>query len=162
MGQEITVTARAGASPTVRIFDCNRSITGMAIESYTSLEDTAGGRPPDVLARRLFDLGATRVTVYSSAVTVEAIADLLDRVATHELRNPPVPGDDVVHERAHRPPVADGLEVPLVVTDPPDQTVGRIERPSVHERQVDIHDGSLLRRTVAPEVAAARANTDVP
>ena len=35
MGQEITVTARAGASPTVRIFDCNRSITGMAIESYT-------------------------------------------------------------------------------------------------------------------------------
>jgi hypothetical protein len=43
MGQEITVTARAGASPTVRIFDCNRSITGMAIESYPSLEDTAGG-----------------------------------------------------------------------------------------------------------------------
>jgi len=75
MGQEITVTARAGASPTVRIFDCNRSITGMAIESYTSLEDTAGGRPPDVLARRLFDLGATRVTVYSSAVTVEAPED---------------------------------------------------------------------------------------
>ena len=75
MGQEITVTARAGASPTVRIFDCNLSITGMAIESYTSLEDTAGGRPPDVLARRLFDLGATRVTVYSSAVTVEAPED---------------------------------------------------------------------------------------
>ena len=75
MGQEITVTTRAGAAPTVRIFDCNRSITGMAIESYTSLEDTAGGRPPDVLARRLFDLGATRVTVYSSAVTVEAPED---------------------------------------------------------------------------------------
>jgi hypothetical protein len=72
MGQEITVTTRAGAAPTVRIFDCNRSITGMAIESYTSVDDTAGGRPPDVLARRLFDLGATRVTVYSSAVTVDA------------------------------------------------------------------------------------------
>jgi hypothetical protein len=75
MGQEITVTARAGAAPTVRIFDCNRSITGMAIESYSSLEETAGARPPDVLARRLFDLGATRVTVYSSAVTVEAPED---------------------------------------------------------------------------------------
>ena len=75
MGQLITVTAQAGASPSVRIFDCNRSITGMAIEPYTSLEDTAGGRPPDVLARRLFDLGATRVTVYSSAVTVEAPED---------------------------------------------------------------------------------------
>ena len=75
MGQEITVTARAGASPTVRIFDCNRSITGMAIESYTSVDETAGNRPPDVLARRLFDLGATRVTVYSSTVTVEAPED---------------------------------------------------------------------------------------
>ena len=75
MGQEITVTARAGAAPTVRIFDSNRSITGMAIESYSSLEETVGARPPDVLARRLFDLGATRVTVYSSAVTVEAPED---------------------------------------------------------------------------------------
>ena len=75
MGQAITVTAARASSPTVRIFDCNRSITGMAIESYSSLEETAGGRPPDVLARRLFDLGATRVTVYSSAVTVEAPED---------------------------------------------------------------------------------------
>jgi len=72
VGQDITVTARRGASPSVMIFDCNRSITGMAIERYSSVEDTSGGRPPDVLARRLFDLGATRVTVYSSAVTVEA------------------------------------------------------------------------------------------
>jgi hypothetical protein len=72
MGQEITVTARQGSSPTIMMFDCNRSITGMAIERYASLEDTEGSRPPDVLARRLFDLGATRVTVYSSAVTVEA------------------------------------------------------------------------------------------
>jgi hypothetical protein len=72
MGQEITVTARQGTSPTIMMFDCNRSITGMAIERYASLEDTEGARPPDVLARRLFDLGATRVTVYSSAVTVEA------------------------------------------------------------------------------------------
>src|SRR6266581_9756249 len=28
--------------------------------------------PADVLARRLFDLGATQVTIYSSAVTVQA------------------------------------------------------------------------------------------
>src|SRR6478736_9386407 len=75
MGQEITVTARQGSSPTIMLFDCNRSITGMAIERYASLDDTYGSRPPDVLARRLFDLGATRVTVYSSAVTVEAPED---------------------------------------------------------------------------------------
>lgn len=78
MGQDITVTARPGASPAVRLFTCNRSITGMAIESYHSLDDTTGNRPPDVLARRLFDLGVTGVTVYSSDVTVEAPADRWD------------------------------------------------------------------------------------
>lgn len=72
MGQEIVLTARRGSSPRVVIFDCNRSITGMAIEQYAALDDTQGGRPPDVLARRLFDLGAERVTVYSNVVVVEA------------------------------------------------------------------------------------------
>jgi Scaffold protein Nfu/NifU N terminal len=75
MGQEITVTIRPGASPSVRLFDLNRSLTGMEIERYHSLDDTTGDRPPDVLARRLFDLGATRVTIYSSVVTVEATAE---------------------------------------------------------------------------------------
>ena len=78
MGQEITVTSRVGSAPTVRIFDCNRSLTGMAIESYASVNEAGGSRPPDVLARRLFDLGATRVTVYSSGVTAEAPADRWD------------------------------------------------------------------------------------
>ena len=74
MGQFITVTVRPGASPTVRIFDLNRSLTGMAIERYASIDDVkeGGDRPPDVLARRLFDFGATSVTVYSSAVAVAA------------------------------------------------------------------------------------------
>lgn len=72
MGQEITVTALHGASPAVMLFDLNRSLTGMAIERYTSVEAARGDRPPDVLARRLFDLGATKVTIYSSVVTVEA------------------------------------------------------------------------------------------
>jgi hypothetical protein len=72
MGQFITVTVRQGALPAVRIFDLNRSLTGMAIERYASVDDVKEGRPPDVLARRLFDLGATAVTVYSSAVAVTA------------------------------------------------------------------------------------------
>lgn len=74
MGQPITVSARPGASPSVWIFDLNRSLTGMAIERYASAEQARarGGRPPDVLAARLLDEGATRVTVYSNAVTVEA------------------------------------------------------------------------------------------
>ena len=74
MGQFITVTVRAGASPSVRIFDLNRSLTGMAIEQYPTVDAVpdGGDRAPDVLARRLFDLGATSVTVYSSAVAVVA------------------------------------------------------------------------------------------
>ena len=73
MGQPITVTVRAGAAPNIRFFSCNRSITGMAIEVYTAgSERLAGGRPPDVLARRLLDAGASKVTVYSNVVTVEA------------------------------------------------------------------------------------------
>ncbi len=74
MGQPITVTMRAGHRPEVRFFEANRSITGMAIEMYPSADAAVGDRPPDVLARRLFELGATKVTVYSNVVTVEAPA----------------------------------------------------------------------------------------
>jgi hypothetical protein len=61
----------------MRFFDTNRSLTGMAIEHYASPDDPRlpGIRPPDVLARRLFGMGATSVTVYSSVVTVEAPAE---------------------------------------------------------------------------------------
>ncbi len=77
MGQPITVTARAGASPSVWMFDLNRSITGMAIEKYSSADEARerGGRPPDVLALRLIEAGAQHVTVYSNTVTIEAPAD---------------------------------------------------------------------------------------
>jgi hypothetical protein len=74
MGQPITVTVREGANPEVRMFDLNRSLTGMALEVYASAERAGGERPPDVLARRLFDLGAQRVSIYSNVVTVEAPA----------------------------------------------------------------------------------------
>ena len=80
MGQFIIVTVRLGVSPSVRIFDLNRSLTGMAIERYPSIDAVkdGGDRAPDVLARRLFDLGATGVTVYSSTVAVTAGADQWD------------------------------------------------------------------------------------
>jgi hypothetical protein len=75
MGQTITVTSRPGSRPEVRFFDTNRSLTGMEIERYSSPADVHWHRPPDVLAQRLFDLGATAVTIYSNVVTVEAPAD---------------------------------------------------------------------------------------
>jgi hypothetical protein len=76
VGQLITVTVRPGASPSVRMFDTNRSLTGMAIERYSAPEQAAGGdRAPDVLAARLMAMGATTVTVYSNVITVEAPAE---------------------------------------------------------------------------------------
>jgi hypothetical protein len=73
MGQTITVEVTRGARPEVRVLSCNRSITGMALERYGSEADAArGSKPPNVLARRLFELGARTVSIYSNTVTVDA------------------------------------------------------------------------------------------
>jgi hypothetical protein len=49
----------------------------MAIEVYgPGSSNLAGRRPPDVLAHRLLEAGATKVTIYSNVVTVEAPADV--------------------------------------------------------------------------------------
>jgi len=71
MGQQITVTEAPGSTDAVRQYVLNRSITGMKTERYANREAATGDRPADVIARRLFDLGATSVTVYSNVVTVE-------------------------------------------------------------------------------------------
>lgn len=80
MGQAITVTMRKGASDDVRIFDLDRSLTGMAIERYECDRPVPGSRPPDVLAARLFGLGARSITVYSSAIAVTAPASDWERI----------------------------------------------------------------------------------
>ena len=76
MGQPITVTSRPGASPGVRLFDLNRSLTGMETERYSTVEEakSKGERPPDVLAGRLIEEGALSVTISSNVVTVAAPA----------------------------------------------------------------------------------------
>ena len=75
MGQPITVTMRAGARARHAV------LRGEPLDHRHGDRDVharptapTGDRPPDVLARRLFDLGATKVTVYSNVVTVEAPA----------------------------------------------------------------------------------------
>src|SRR5918996_6090893 len=75
MGQPITVTSRPGVRPEVMLFELNRSLTGMQTDRYRSVEDATGNKPPDELARRLFALGVTGVTVYSSSVVVTAPAE---------------------------------------------------------------------------------------
>ena len=75
MGQPITVTVRPGVRSDVRHFELNRSLTGMQTDRYRAGQDIAGTKPPDELARRLFDLGVSAVTIYSSVVTVVAPAE---------------------------------------------------------------------------------------
>ena len=76
MGQAITVTVRPGVRGDVKHFELNRSLTGMQTDRYTKSVPVTGPKPPDELARRLFELdGVSAVTIYSSVVTVVAPAD---------------------------------------------------------------------------------------
>src|SRR5690348_585134 len=75
MGQAITVTVRPGVRGDVKNFELNRSLTGMQTHRYSASEPVTGTKPPDELARRLFTLGVSSVTIYSSVVTVVAPAE---------------------------------------------------------------------------------------
>jgi hypothetical protein len=82
MGQTLTVTMTPGARPEIRNFATDRSITGMAIERFPDAESAMRAtKPANVLARRLFELGAVHsVAVYSNTVTVEADAHAWPRL----------------------------------------------------------------------------------
>ena len=73
-------------------FEINRSLTGMAHERYRSADDAGGDRPPDVLARRLFERGdVVSVHVYSNVIDVhlaeggdgKGIKDLIEDLFIH-------------------------------------------------------------------------------
>ncbi|HVN50532.1 MAG TPA: hypothetical protein VMT43_03820 [Acidimicrobiales bacterium] len=72
MGQPVTVIEKPSVMPGVVRYELNRSITGMGIERYDSPDAVVEDRPPDRLARMLFDRGGvTAVTVNSNMVTVQ-------------------------------------------------------------------------------------------
>jgi hypothetical protein len=72
MGQPITVVEKPTTRSDVKRFELNRSLTGMGHEYYNTVDDAKGERPPDVLARRLFETGAVQsVHIYSNIVTVD-------------------------------------------------------------------------------------------
>ncbi|HEV7887252.1 MAG TPA: NifU N-terminal domain-containing protein [Acidimicrobiales bacterium] len=72
MGQPIAVTQKPSAQPGVVRFEINRSLTGMGHERYRSAADATGERPPDVLARRLFEHGGVdAVHIFSNVITVD-------------------------------------------------------------------------------------------
>ena len=72
MGQSITVSEKPTGRTGIVRFEVNRPLTGMGHERYRSLEDCSGDRPPDILARRLFEHGGIKaVHIYGNQVTVD-------------------------------------------------------------------------------------------
>lgn len=72
MGQPIGVTEKKTSKPGFVRYELNRSLTGMAHERYQSAADAVGDRPPDVLARRLFESGqVAAIHMYSNEVTID-------------------------------------------------------------------------------------------
>jgi hypothetical protein len=72
MGQPVTVLEKPSSRPGVVRFEINRTLTGMGHERYRADTPVEGDRPPDVLARRLFEHGGVdAVHVGSNVITVE-------------------------------------------------------------------------------------------
>ena len=71
MGQPVTFLATTSPKPGVLRFELNRSLTGMGHERYKAGDEIIGDRPPDVLAKRIFEAGEVdSVHVHGSMVTV--------------------------------------------------------------------------------------------
>ena len=103
MGQPIAVTEKKISKPGFVRFELNRSLTGMAHERYQSAADATGDRPPDVLARRLFETGkVAAIHMYSNEVTIDlakgatgdGLKELIENLYIHYLPGvqPSIPG----------------------------------------------------------------------
>lgn len=72
MGEPVTVREKPSSRPGYVRFETNRSFTGMDHERYVAGEPIYRDRPPDVLARQLFETGKVdEVHVYAQAITVK-------------------------------------------------------------------------------------------
>jgi len=72
MGQPITVVQKHSHRPGVVRFEINRPLTGMGHERYLKDQEIDGVRPPDELARRLFEHGGIdAVHIYDNMITVD-------------------------------------------------------------------------------------------
>jgi hypothetical protein len=103
MGQPVTVVEKPTPMRGVVRFETNRALTGMGHERYRSLADCIGDRPPDVLARRLFERGGVdAVHIYSNVITVdvtkgyttEGIADIIRDLYIHYVPGVLPPSDE--------------------------------------------------------------------
>ena len=72
MGQPVTVIQKSVTKPGVLRFEINRSITGMDHERYSIENEVLGTRPPDELAKALFNLGGIeKIHMNSNVITID-------------------------------------------------------------------------------------------
>ena len=92
MGLAINVKEYPTHKPSVVRFELDRGLSGMAHERYASLSDVSFDRPPDRLAKALFERGGVKhVHIYGNEVTVtleagantNGIADLIQNLFIH-------------------------------------------------------------------------------
>lgn len=92
MGQPVTVVQKPSSRPGVVRFEINRSITGMGHERYRADQEVSGNRPPDELARRLFEHGGIEaIHMNSNVITLDlakgasanGVADLIADMFTY-------------------------------------------------------------------------------
>lgn len=100
MGQPVSVLEKPTATPGVVRFETNRAFTGTGHELYSEGDEILGERPPDLIARRLFDRGGIeRVHINSNVITVtiarggdtEGIAGIIGDLYTYYRPGVPVP-----------------------------------------------------------------------
>lgn len=100
MGEPVSVIEKASGRHGLVRFDTNRSFTGMGHERYYRGDEILGDRPPDVVARLLFETGKVdEVHVYQQTVTVklasgantDGLAELLGDLYIHYKPGVPIP-----------------------------------------------------------------------
>ena len=102
MGEPVSVIEKPSANHGVVRFETNRSFTGMGHERYSAGDDIIDNRPPDAIARLLFETGkVAKVHVYAQTITVtlaqgatsDGLKEVIEGLYIHYKPGVPVPDE---------------------------------------------------------------------
>lgn len=74
MGEPVSVIEKATGTPGVYRYETNRVLSGMGHERYKPDQAIVGNRPPDVLARRLFERGGVASVHVNGNMVIVALS----------------------------------------------------------------------------------------
>lgn len=104
MGQPVAVVQHPSSRPGIVRYELNRVLTGTGHESYRAGQPVIGDRPPDLVARRVFEQvpGVQSIGINASIVTVQMdpktdadkIAEVISDLYTYYLPGVPAPSPE--------------------------------------------------------------------